>query len=86
MIKISTFYLNISAKKIEHYAKSRQSNKDVIITEEPLSEHFRVYTTKNHQENKFILKGEDFIAFEVSCKIAHLNPLQSKVLLQTIDH
>jgi hypothetical protein len=75
-------------KKIEHYAKTHQqnNNKNITLKEEPISEHFKVYSARKHKENKFILKGEDFIAFEVSCQIAHLNPLQSKLLLQTIDH
>jgi len=73
-------------KKITHCAKSHHSKKDITIKEEPLSEHFKVYTTKKPQENKFILKGQDFIAFEVSCQIAQLNPQPSNISLQALEH
>jgi hypothetical protein len=59
-------------------ADTQKTREKIQIQERKISKGFKVFTVKEYPEKKFILKGEDLIAFEVSCQIAHLDSYSSE--------
>jgi hypothetical protein len=58
-------------KKIKRIARTQKIQDKVQFHEKKISKEFKVFIAKEYTEKKFILKGEDLTAFEVSCQIAH---------------
>jgi hypothetical protein len=77
------FLPQIVRRKIKMTANTQKIQEKIQIQERKISKGFKVFTAKEYPERKFILKGEDLIAFEVSCQIAQLgsNTSENKIPL-----